>query len=106
MRHLISRHEPGVAVSAMAHAAVLVAALATFGTTPKPYEDAQEAIAVEVVSPSALNEVTRGERQAPAVVETPRPRAERQSEITEQRDPGEARQIGRASCRERVCSTV
>ncbi|MCU0884470.1 MAG: cell envelope integrity protein TolA [Beijerinckiaceae bacterium] len=86
---LFSKQEPGVAVSAFGHAAVVVAGLVAFGSSPPPFKDADEAIAVEVVDPSALNEVTRGERSAQAVQETPRPRAERQSEITEQKDPGE-----------------
>jgi colicin import membrane protein len=34
--------------------------------------------------------MTRGERSAQAVQDTPRPRAERQSPVVEQRDPGEA----------------
>ena len=86
---LFSKQEPGVAVSAFGHAAVVVAGLIAFGSSPPPFKDADEAIAVEVVDPSALNEVTRGERSAQAVQDTPRPRAERQSEITEQKDPGE-----------------
>lgn len=86
---LFSKQEPGVAVSAFGHAAVVVAGLVAFGSSPPPFRDADEAIAVEVVDPSALNEVTRGERSAQAVQDTPRARAERQSEITEQKDPGE-----------------
>jgi colicin import membrane protein len=73
---LFSKQEPGVAVSAFGHAAVVVAGLVAFGSSPPPFKDADEAIAVEVVDPSALNEVTRGERSAQAVQDTPRPRAE------------------------------
>ncbi len=86
-----STKEPGVAVSAVGHAAILVAGLVAFGTSPQPFKDAEEAIAVEVVSPSDLNEVTRGERTAKAVQDAPKPHAERQSELTEQKDPGEAK---------------
>ncbi|MGL4438875.1 MAG: cell envelope integrity protein TolA [Bosea sp. (in: a-proteobacteria)] len=88
---LISKQEPGVAISAFGHAAVVVAGLVAFGVSPVPFKDADEAIAVEVVDPSVLNEVTRGEKTAPAVQDAPKPRAERQSEITEQKDPGEAK---------------
>lgn len=88
---MFSKQEPGVAVSAFGHAAIVVAGLVAFGASPVPFKDADEAIAVEVVDPSALNEVTKGERSAPAVQDTPKPRAERQSEITEQKDPGEAK---------------
>lgn len=86
---IFSREEPGVAVSAAAHVAMLAAGLVAFASAPQPFADAQEAIAVEVVDPSALNEVMRGERSAERVQETPRPRAERQSEAAEQRNPGE-----------------
>ncbi|MCX7340533.1 MAG: cell envelope integrity protein TolA [Hyphomicrobiales bacterium] len=88
---LFSTQEPGVAVSAFGHAAIVVAGLVAFGASPPPFQDAQEAIAVEVVDPAALNEVTRGERSAPAIQDAPKPRAERQSEIAEQKDPGEAK---------------
>ncbi|MCO4055522.1 MAG: cell envelope integrity protein TolA [Bosea sp.] len=85
-----SRQEPGVAVSALGHAAVLVAGLVAVGSAPQPFRNAEESIAVEIVDPSALNEIMKGERSAQAVQETPRPRAERQSEVVEQKDPGQA----------------
>lgn len=86
---LFSREEPGVAVSAAAHVAMLAAGLVAFASAPQPFADAQESIAIEVVDPSALNEVMRGERSAERPQENPRPRAERQSEVAEQRNPGE-----------------
>lgn len=88
---MVSRSEPGLAVSALGHATVLVAGLLAFaGATPLP--EHQEAIAVEVVDPSALNQVTRGERQAEKVQEQPQQRAERQSETVERKEAGEAKQ--------------
>lgn len=88
---MVSRSEPGLAISALAHATFLVAGLLAFSaTTPLP--EHQEAIAVEVVDPSALNQVTRGERQAEKVQEQPLQRAERQSEIVERKEAGEAKQ--------------
>lgn len=88
---MLSRSEPGLAVSALGHATVLVAGLLAFaGATPLP--EHQEAIAVEVIDPSALNQVTRGERQAEKVQEKPQQRAERQSEIVERKEAGEAKQ--------------
>lgn len=88
---MVSRSEPGLAVSALGHATVLVAGLLAFaGATPLP--EHQEAIAVEVIDPSALNQVTRGERQAEKVQEQPQQRAERQSEIVERKEAGEAKQ--------------
>lgn len=88
---MVSRSEPGLAVSALGHATVLVAGLLAFaGATPLP--EHQEAIAVEVIDPSALNQVTRGERQAEKVQEQPQQRAERQSQVVEQKEAGEAKQ--------------
>lgn len=88
---MVSRSEPGLAVSALAHATVLVAGLLAFsGVAPLP--EHQEAIAVEVIDPSALNQVTRGERQAEKVQEQPQQRAERQSETVERKEAGEAKQ--------------
>jgi len=88
---MVSRSEPGLAVSALGHATVLVAGLLAFaGTAPLP--EHQEAIAVEVIDPSALNQVTRGERKAEKVQEQPQQRAERQSEIVERKEEGEAKQ--------------
>ena len=48
-------------VSALGHATVLVAGLLAF-SSPAPLPENEEAIAVEVIDPSALNQVTRGER--------------------------------------------
>ncbi len=80
--------KPGFVFSVTAHAALLLAGLISFSQAV-PFADQEEAIAVEVVDPSALNQVTRGERNAPKVEELPRERAERQSEITEKKEAGE-----------------
>lgn len=77
-------------VSGLAHAALLVAGLVVFGSTP-PFPDQEEAIAVEMIDPSALTQITRGEKSAEKVQEQPLPRAERKSEIVEKKDPGEAK---------------
>lgn len=80
-----------MAVSALGHASFLVAGLLAF-SSPTPLPEHQEAIAVEVVDPSALNQITRGERKAEKVQEQPLQRAERQSEIVEHKEAGEAKQ--------------
>jgi colicin import membrane protein len=80
--------EPGLIFSLGAHGALLVVGLVAFSGTV-PFPDQEEAIAVEVVDPSALNQVTRGERNAEKVQELPRERAERASEIVEKREAGE-----------------
>lgn len=87
----LSSSEPGLAVSAFGHAAFLVAGLLAF-SSPTPLPENEEAIAVEVIDPSALNQVTRGEREAEKVQEQPLERAERQSEIVERKEQGEAKQ--------------
>ena len=83
--------EPGMVMSALGHATFLVAGLLAF-STPAPLPDNEEAIAVEMVDASALNQVTRGERKAEKVQEQPLPRAERKSEIVERKEEGEAKQ--------------
>src|SRR6478609_8933848 len=77
-------------VSALGHATVLVAGLLAFAS-PAPLPENEEAIAVEVIDPSALNQVTRGERCAEKVQAQPTPRAERQSETVERKEAGEAK---------------
>lgn len=87
----LSTSEPGMVMSALGHATFLVAGLLAF-SSPTPLPENEEAIAVEVVDPSALNQVTRGERQAQKVQEQPIQRAERQAEIVERKEAGEAKQ--------------
>jgi len=86
----LSTSEPGMLMSALGHATFLVAGLLAF-SSPTPLPENEEAIAVEVVDPSALNQVTRGERNAQKVETEPKPRAERQSEVTERKEAGEAK---------------
>ena len=86
----LSTSEPGMLVSALGHATFLVAGLLAF-SSPAPLPDNEEAIAVEVIDPSALNQVTRGERSAEKVQAQPTPRAERQSETVERKEAGEAK---------------
>lgn len=83
--------EPGMVLSALGHATFLVAGLLAF-SSPAPLPDNEEAIAVEVIDPSTLNQITRGERRAEKVQEQPIERAERQSEIVERKEAGEAKQ--------------
>lgn len=87
----LSTSEPGIALSALGHVTFLVAGLLAF-SSPNPLPENEEAIAVEMVDPSALNQVTRGERKAEKVQEQPIQRAERQSETVERKEAGEAKQ--------------
>lgn len=76
----ISRKEPGFAVSAAAHGGLLVAALVFFSDAGK-FDDAQEAMPVEVLSDSQFNQIMKGEKSARAL----KPHADRQSETAEHR---------------------
>jgi colicin import membrane protein len=78
-------------MSALGHATFLVAGLLAF-SSPAPLPENEEAIAVEMVDASALNQVTRGERKAEKVEAQPIQRAERTSEIVERKEEGEAKQ--------------
>ena len=82
--------EPGLIVSSAAHVALLTAGLIGFATVV-PFPDADEGIPVEVITENQFSQITRGEQNAPEVVETPAPRVERQAETREIRPPGEAR---------------
>ncbi len=83
------RSEPGIIVSGLGHAAVLVAGLVAFqGMPPKGAEDS---VAVEVISDTQFSQLTKGERQARTIQENPKPRADRVAEVIEQKDPGEAK---------------
>jgi colicin import membrane protein len=82
--------EPGLIVSGVAHVALLTAGLVGFATV-MPFPDADEGIPVEVITENQFSQITRGEQNAPEVVETPAPRAEREAEVREVRPPGEAR---------------
>jgi colicin import membrane protein len=79
--------QPGLPVSVGLHVAVLVASLVTF-SSPKILPNAVEAVAVEVVDPSQLNEVTKGEKAPQA---QPTPRVDREAPKPEQNAPGEAK---------------
>lgn len=87
----LSTSEPGLWVSALGHGTFLVAGLLAF-SSPAPLPENEEAIAVEIIDPSQLSQVTRGERTAEKVQEQPLPRAERQSETVERKEAGEAPQ--------------
>ena len=65
--------EPGVIVSAVGHAALLVATLAVFSDAPQ-FKEAEESVPVEVVTNEQFNQIMRGEKTAKEVKPTP-PRA-------------------------------
>jgi len=80
--------EPGFWISGVAHAALLTAALIGLPYASE-FPEAQEGIPVEVITDNQFSQITKGETDAKAVQPTPKPRADRVAEKTEQRAPGE-----------------
>ncbi|WP_305080294.1 cell envelope biogenesis protein TolA [Methylosinus sp. Sm6] len=74
------RPQPGLPVSAAAHVGLLLAALLAFPDARK-FEDAQEAVPVDVVSDSQVNEVMKGEKTAKEA--KPVQRADKLAEVAE-----------------------
>jgi colicin import membrane protein len=93
LKHI--RRKPGMPVSLGLHAAVLVASIVSF-SSPKKFDDATEAIPVEMMSETALAQMMKGEANAkPQPV--PTPRVDRVSDKREQNAPGAAaRQVNAA----------
>ena len=54
---------PGLVVSSVSHAALLLAALVGFSHTPK-FSDAEETVPVEMVSDQQFNQIMKGEKTA------------------------------------------
>ena len=59
----VSRKEPGLIISAAAHTTLLAATLIAFNS-PAKYEDAKEAIPVEMITDQALSQISKGEKSA------------------------------------------
>lgn len=57
----IKRSEPGLIVSSAAHVALLAATLVAFSSARK-FDDAQEAVPVEMITDQAFNQIAKGER--------------------------------------------
>ncbi|MDB5544198.1 MAG: TolA protein [Hyphomicrobiales bacterium] len=75
--------EPGVVVSAAAHAALLLATLVAFSDAPK-FQEAQESVPVEVITNEQFNQIMRGEKTAKETKPLP-PRADKVADVTETR---------------------
>lgn len=86
----VSRQEPGLLVSGIAHVGLLVAGLVVLAAAP-PFEDHEEAIAVDLVSD--VPAMTRGQTTAKDVQPEPKPRVDTIAAVaSEKPDPGEARE--------------
>jgi colicin import membrane protein len=81
-----STSEPGFWVSGVAHAALLTAAMIGLSSVAE-FPEAQEGIAVEVITDAQLSQITKGEANAKAP--QPKPRAERVADKTEHKEAGE-----------------
>ncbi|MDE2577509.1 MAG: cell envelope biogenesis protein TolA [Hyphomicrobiales bacterium] len=80
----VSRKEPGFVVSALAHASLLALTLVAFSRTEK-FDDAQEAVPVEIVTDQAFSQIAKGEKSAKEA--KPVQRAEKIAEIHETKEP-------------------
>lgn len=78
----VSRKEPGLIVSAAAHASLLAATLVVF-SSPARFQDAQEAIPVEMMSDQAFSQISKGEKTAKEV--RPIQKADKVADKTEQK---------------------
>jgi colicin import membrane protein len=72
--------EPGVAVSAGAHVALLAATLIAFADTRK-FDDVAESIPVEMISDQQFSQITKGDTTAKQV--QPKQKAEKIADVTE-----------------------
>jgi colicin import membrane protein len=79
-RSKFSPREPGVAVSAGAHVALLAATLIAFADTRK-FDDAPESIPIEMMSDQQFSQIMKGEKTAKEV--QPKQKAEKIAEIRE-----------------------
>jgi colicin import membrane protein len=83
------RKEPGVWISAGTHVALL--AFALFSVAAPALPEAQEGVPVEVITENQFSEITKGERQADKPMPNAQPRADRQAEKVEDREPENAK---------------
>lgn len=88
LKGLVSWREPGGIVSSVGHALVLVAGVYSFSSA-KPFQPAQEAVAVDVVNEQQFNEMMRGDKDSKVVAKAPERRVDRVAETKEDKDPGQ-----------------
>ena len=88
LKPTFNRSEPGVWISGVAHAAMLGTAI--FAFTSPTFPEAQEGIAVEVITDNQFSQITKGEETAKAVQANPKPRVDRVAETRQLRESGEA----------------
>ena len=79
------RREPGVWISAGTH--VVLLGFVLLGVSAPALPEAQEGVPVEVITENQFSELTKGERQADKPMPNAQPRADRQAEKIEDREP-------------------
>ena len=75
--------EPGVAISAAAHLAVLVALLVGF-SEPKDVDDVKEAVPVETISATDFNQIMKGDKASKDVTKEPSTKVDKVAAVEEQ----------------------
>ncbi|WP_264478468.1 cell envelope integrity protein TolA [Microvirga rosea] len=88
MKLKFNSSEPGLWVSGATHVVLLTAALVGLSAVHE-FPSAEEGIPVEVITDNQFSQITKGEKTAKAVLQQPKPRAERVADKAELRDPGE-----------------
>ena len=85
----LDRREPGVWISVGTHVAVVAAAI--IGISAPALPEAQEGVPVEVITENQFSELTKGERNAEKPLSDAKPRADRQADKFEEREPENAK---------------
>lgn len=87
LKTFLDWRQPGGALSAVGHAAILVAGVYAFSSA-QPFQPAVEAVAVDVVSDQQFNEMMKGDRNSKIVAKEPERKVDRVAETKEDKDPG------------------
>ena len=84
----VSKEEPGFILSGVVHVAILVIGLLGLADAKK-FDDAQESLAVEVITESQLKQITKGEKTAKEVLPDAKLRVDKIAPIQKQDEPAE-----------------
>jgi colicin import membrane protein len=82
----VTKQRTGMVVSSVAHAGVIAYAVIGF-TTAKPFDPTLESVAVEVLSPSEYDALTKGDRTSKKVENTPKVEAKKIAAVTPEPRP-------------------
>ena len=82
----VSKEEPGFVLSGVVHVAILLIGLLGLADAKK-FDDAQESLAVEVITESQLKQITKGEKTAKEVLPDAKLRVDKVSDVKKQDEP-------------------